>query len=72
MIMIPLEYPCRFWILDNDLDRHGADVIGGGQGLVLGGCTRPEGNWFDPSELISVHDCNDGDPWTPRSKLVFG
>jgi len=57
----PLEYPGHFWILDNDLDRHGADVIGGGQGLVLGGCTRPEGNWFDPSELISVHDCNDGD-----------
>ena len=52
----PLEHPDRFWFLDNDGDHHGQGL--GGE--IRLSCTRPAGNWFASSELISTNDCDDG------------
>jgi hypothetical protein len=55
----PLEHPNQFWFSDNDGDHHGHGILAGGQPIPS--CTRPPGNWFALSELISVDDCDDYD-----------
>ena len=54
----PLEHPDQGWFLDNDGDHHGVGIAVGG--VIKVDCTRPAGNWFASSELISVNDCDDG------------
>jgi len=54
----PIEHPNQGWILDNDLDHYGQGVFSGG--FIKSQCTRPSGNWFAASELISQNDCDDG------------
>ena len=56
----PLEHPNQVWLLDNDGDHYGFGSFVGGQEKQS--CTRPTGNWFAFSELISGDDCDDNDP----------
>ncbi len=56
----PVQHPNQTWILDNDGDHYGQGIFVGGNPTLS--CTRPQGKWFAPSELLSQDDCNDGDP----------
>ena len=62
--MVIPGHPDQNWFLDNDGDHHG-----GGQPIIS--CTRPAGNWFAPSELISVSDCDDNNRYINPGATEF-
>jgi hypothetical protein len=65
-----LEHPNQVWYPDNDGDHHGQGFLAGGP-LNFPTCTRPAGNWFARSELISILDCNDNDPTINPETIWF-